>query len=323
MVVTHLPQYSQIKLFSGTSNPLLGKEIADYLGIKLGGVNISRFANGEIYVRFEESIRGADVFILQSFSHSVNNINDTIMELLIMIDALKRASVGRITTVIPYYCYARQEKKSAPREPITARMLADIISAVGSDRIITMDLHSPAIQGFFNIPVDHLTALPMLAQYIKQKNLSDGVIIAPDAGSVKKAEKLATRLDLPLGVMYKRRPAPNIAEITFFIGEVEGKAPIIIDDMVDTAGSIMQVVQTLLARGAKPEIHLLTTHGIFSPPAIERLKHPAIQEVVVCNTIPLTPERTLPKFTILSVAPLLGDAIRRIHQDISVSVLFD
>jgi ribose-phosphate pyrophosphokinase len=318
-----MPQYNQLKLFSGTSNPLLGKEIADYLGIKLGGVNISRFANGEIYVRFEESIRGADVFIVQSFANDVNNINDTIMELLIMVDALKRASVGRITTVIPYYCYARQEKKSAPREPITARMLADIISTVGSDRIITMDLHSPAIQGFFSIPVDHLTALPMLAQYIKQKKLTDGVIIAPDAGSVKKAEKLATRLDLPLGVMYKRRPAPNIAEITFFIGEVEGKAPIIIDDMVDTAGSIMQVVNTLLEHGAKPEIHLLTTHGLFSPPAIERLNHPAIKEVVVCNTVPLTPERTLPKFTVLSVAPLLGDAIRRIHQDVSVSVLFD
>jgi ribose-phosphate pyrophosphokinase len=318
-----MPQYNQLKLFSGTSNPALGQEIADYLGIKLGGVKISRFANGEIYVRFEESIRGADVFIVQSFANSVNNINDTIMELLIMIDALKRASAGRITTVIPYYCYARQEKKSAPREPITARMLADIISTAGSDRIITMDLHSPAIQGFFNIPVDHLTALPMLAQYIKQKKINDGVIIAPDAGSVKKAEKLATRLDLPLGVMYKRRPAPNVAEITFFIGEVEGKAPIIIDDMVDTAGSIMQVVNTLLEHGAKPEIHLLTTHGIFSEPAIERLNHPAIKEIVVCNTVPLTPERTLPKVTVLSVAPLLGDAIRRIHQDVSVSVLFD
>ncbi len=318
-----MPQYNQLKLFTGTSNPPLGQEIADYLGIKLGGVKISRFANGEIYVRYEESIRGADVFIVQSFANSVNNINDTIMELLIMIDALKRASAGRITTVIPYYCYARQEKKSAPREPITARMLADIISTVGSDRVITMDLHSPAIQGFFNIPVDHLTALPMLAQYIKQKRITDGVIIAPDAGSVKKAEKLATRLNLPLGVMYKRRPAPNVAEITFFIGEVEGKAPIIIDDMVDTAGSIIQVVNTLLEHGAKPEIHLLTTHSIFSPPAMERLSHPAIKEIVVCNTVPLTPERTLPNVTILSVAPLLGDAIRRIHQDVSVSVLFD
>ncbi len=318
-----MSQYGQLKIFSGTSNPMLGQEIADYLGIKLGAVNTSKFANGEIYVRFLESIRGSDVFIVQSFSNNVNNINDSIMELLIMIDALKRASAGRITTVIPYYCYSRQEKKSAPREPITARMLADVISTVGSDRVITMDLHAPAIQGFFNIPVDHLTALPMLAQYIKQKKITDGVIIAPDAGSVKKAEKLATRLDMPLGVMYKRRPAPNVAEIKFFIGEVENKTPIIIDDMVDTAGSIMQVVDTLLEHNAKPEIHLLTTHGIFSPPAMERLSHEAIKEVVVSNTIPLTPDKILPKFTVLSVAPLLGDAIRRIHQDISVSVLFD
>lgn len=315
-----MSQYGPMKIFSGTANPLLGQEIAEYLGVRLGGINISRFANGEIFVRFEESIRGSDVFILQSFTE---NVNDQIMELLIMIDALKRASAGRITAVIPYYCYSRQEKKAAPREPIAARMLADIITTAGADRVITMDLHAPAIQGFFNIPVDHMTALPMLAQYIQGKNLSDGVVIAPDAGSVKKAEKLAARLDLPLGVMYKRRPAPNIAEMAFFIGDVKGKTPIIIDDMVDTAGSIMQVVNALLERDAKPEIYLLTTHGVFSPPAIERLKHEAIKEIVVCNTIPFTPERRLPKMTILSVAPLLGDAIRRIHQDISVSVLFD
>ena len=315
-----MSQYGPMKIFSGTANPLLGQEIAEYLGVRLGGINISRFANGEIFVRFEESIRGSDVFILQSFT---DNVNDQIMELLIMIDALKRASAGRITAVIPYYCYSRQEKKAAPREPIAARMLADIITTAGADRVITMDLHAPAIQGFFNIPVDHMTALPMLAQYIQGKNLPDGVVIAPDAGSVKKAEKLAARLDLPLGVMYKRRPAPNIAEMAFFIGDVKGKTPIIIDDMVDTAGSIMQVINALLERDAKPEIHLLTTHGVFSPPAIERLKHEAIKEIVVCNTIPFTPERLLPKLTILSVAPLLGDAIRRIHQDISVSVLFD
>ena len=315
-----MPQFSSLKLFSGTSNPLLGKEIAENLGISLGAVNIARFATGEIYVRFLESVRGADVFILQSLS---NSVNDVIMEMLIMIDALKRASAGRITAVIPYYAYARQEKKSAPREPITARMLADIISAAGADRIVSMDLHAPAIQGFFNIPVDHLTAVPMLSQYIKQKKITNGVIIAPDAGSVKKAEKLATRLDMPLGVMYKRRPAPNVAEITIFIGEVTGKTPIIIDDMVDTAGSIMQVVDALAERGANPEIHLLTTHGIFSPPAIDRLKNDAIKEVVVCNTIPLSADKLLPKFTVLSVAPLLADAIRRIHQDMTVSVLFD
>lgn len=318
-----MSRYGPMKLFSGTTNPQLVKEIADYLGVSLGVVNISRFANGEIYVRYEESIRGADVFIVQSFSNLIININDAIMEMLIMIDALKRASVGRISAVIPYYCYARQEKKSSPREPITSRMLADIISTVGAERIITMDLHAPAIQGFFNIPVDHMTAMPMLAQYIKQRKIKNGVVIAPDAGSVKKAEKLATRLDLPLGVMYKRRPAPNIAEITYFIGDVQDKTPIIIDDMVDTAGSVMQVVDALLERGAKPEIYLLTTHGIFSPPAIERLNHSAIKEVVVCNTLPLPLDQMSSKFKVLSIAPLIGDTIKRIHQDISISALFD
>lgn len=315
-----MSQFSQMKLFTGSANPQLGQEIADFLGVSLGVIKISRFANGEIYVRYEESIRGVDVFLVQPLA---NPVNEHLMELLVMIDALKRASAGRITAIIPYYGYARQEKKSAPREPITARMVADILTTVGADRVVTMDLHSPAIQGFFNIPVDHLTALPMLAQYIKSKDITDGVIIAPDAGSVKKAEKLAARLNLPLGVMYKRRPAPNVAELSFFIGDVEGKTPIIIDDMVDTAGSIMQVVEALIERKAKEEIILLTTHGIFSPPAINRLSHSAIKEIVLTNSLPLTDDRSLPKMTVLSVASLLGDAIRRVHQDISVSVLFD
>lgn len=315
-----MPQFSQMKLFTGSANPQLGQEIADFLGVSLGNIKISRFANGEIHVRYEESIRGVDVFLVQPLAFPVN---ESLMELLIMIDALKRASAGRITALIPYYGYARQEKKTMPREPITARMVADILTTVGADRVVTMDLHSPAIQGFFNIPVDHLTALPMLSQYIKGKDIKDGVIIAPDAGSVKKAEKLAARLNLPLGVMYKRRPAPNVAELSFFIGDVEGKTPIIIDDMVDTAGSIMQVVEALIERKAKEEIILLTTHGIFSPPAIDRLSHSAIKEIVLTNSLPLTDDRRLPKMTVLSVASLMGDAIRRIHQDISVSVLFD
>jgi ribose-phosphate pyrophosphokinase len=315
-----LAQFSQMKLFTGSANPQLGQEIADFLGISLGGVMISRFANGEIYVRYDESIRGVDVFVVQPLAFPVN---EHLMELLIMIDALKRASAGRITAIIPYYGYARQEKKTAPREPITARMVADILTTVGADRVVTMDLHSPAIQGFFNIPVDHMTALPMLAQYIKEKKIENGVIIAPDAGSVKKAEKLAARLNMPLGVMYKRRPAPNVAELSFFIGEVEGKTPIIIDDMVDTAGSIMQVVEALIERKAKEEIILLATHGVFSPPAIKRLSHPAFKEIVITNSLLPSEEQRLPNMTILSVASLLGDAIRRIHQDISVSVLFD
>jgi len=313
-------QFNQIKLFTGTANPVLAQEIADFLGISLGGVRISRFANGEIYVRYDESIRGVDVFVVQPFSKPVN---ENLMELLVMVDALKRASAGRITAVIPFYAYARQEKKTAPREPITARMVADILTTAGVDRIITMDLHTPAIQGFFNIPVDHMTALPMLAQYINEAQIKDGVIIAPDAGSVKKAEKLAARLHLPLGVMYKRRPAPNVAEMTFFIGDVENKTPIIIDDMVDTAGSLSQVFDALIERGAKKEIIILTTHGILSPPALERLSHPAIKEIVICNTLPIPKEKILPSMKIISVAPLLGDAIRRIHQNISVSVLFN
>ncbi|HBG16781.1 MAG TPA: ribose-phosphate diphosphokinase, partial [Firmicutes bacterium] len=263
-----LSEYHQMKIFTGTANPNLAKEIADFLGVSLGGVRISRFANGEIYVRFEETVRGVDVFVIQPFS---NPVNETLMELLIMVDALKRASAGRITAVIPFYAYARQEKKTAPREPITARMVADILSTVGVNRIVTMDLHTPAIQGFFNIPVDHLTALPKLSQYIKEKNLKNGVVIAPDAGSVKKAEKLADYLHLPLGVMYKRRPAFNVAEMSFFIGDVKGKSPIIIDDMIDTAGSLVQVIDALEEREAK-EIHILATHGIFSPPALEQVE---------------------------------------------------
>ncbi|HEY8392144.1 MAG TPA: ribose-phosphate pyrophosphokinase [Capillibacterium sp.] len=311
--------YQEMKIFTGTANPALAEEIARSLGVSLGGVRISRFANGEIYVRYDESIRGVDVFVIQPFSRPVN---ETLMELLIMIDALKRASAGRITAVIPFYAYGRQEKKTAPREPITARMVADILSTAGADRILTMDLHSPAIQGFFNIPVDNLTALPKLSQYIKEKNLADGVVIAPDAGSVKKAEKLATYLHLPLGVMYKRRPGPNVAEMSFFIGDVKGKTPIIIDDMIDTAGSLEQVINALEEREAN-EIYILATHGVFSPPALERLNRPNIKELVVCNTLPVKPEHDYPKLKVLSVAQLFADAIRRIHENRSVSVLFD
>jgi ribose-phosphate pyrophosphokinase len=318
--VPELSQFTKMKLFTGTANPQLGQEIADFLGIALGEVMISRFACGEIYVKYEESIRGVDVFILQPLSYPVN---ENIMELLIMIDAARRASAGRITAVIPYYGYARQEKKDAPREPITARMVADILTATGADRIITLDLHAPAIQGFFNIPVDHLTALPMLAHYCSQQKISNPVVISADAGGVKKAEKLATRLDLPIGVMYKRRTAHNVAEMTTFIGEVKDKTPIIIEDIIDTGGSLMQVMKALLDRGAKPEIHILATHGVFSDPAIERLQAEPIREVVITNSIALPPQKKIDKITVLSIAPLLGDAIRRIHHGVSVSVLFD
>ena len=309
----------EMKIFSGTANRKLAEEVADFLGVKLGGVQISRFASGEIYVRYEESIRGVDTFVIQPFSQPTN---ENIMELLIMIDALKRASAGRITAVIPYYGYARQEKKDAPREPITARMLADIITTVGAERVVTVDLHAPAIQGFFNIPVDHLTALPLLSEYISQQKIKDGIIVAPDAGSVKRAEKLATRLDMPIGVMYKRRPKHNVAEISYFTGEVEGKTPIIIEDMIDTGGSIVQVVQALLNRKAKPEIYVLATHGVLSGNALQRLDLPEIKQIVLSNTIPLSEERKTPKIHTVSIAPLLGEAIKRIYENRSVSVLF-
>ena len=311
-------RYHQMKLFTGTANPTLAQEIATHLGVSLGGVRISRFANGEIYVRYDESIRGADVFVVQPFSKPVN---ETLMELLIMIDALKRASAGRITAVIPFYAYARQEKKTAPREPITARMVADILSSAGADRILTMDLHSPAIQGFFNFPVDNLTALPKLSQYMKEKNINDGVVLAPDAGSVK-SRKTCYLPAFAFGVMYKRRPGPNVAEMSFFIGDVKGKSPIIIDDMIDTAGSLEQVINALEEREAK-EIHILATHGVFSPPALERLNRPSVKELVVCNTLPLAEDPSYPKLKLLSVAPLFAEAIKRIHQNVSVSVLFD
>lgn len=310
---------AEIKLFTGTSNPSLGHEVAQHLGIPVGKCRISRFACGEVHVQFEDTVRGRDVFVVQTLSHP---INDNLVECLVMLDALKRASAGTITVVMPYYGYARQEKKVAPREPISARMVADILTAAGAGRLVTIDLHSPAIQGFFSIPVDHLTALPLLSNYIQSKNLSDGVIIAPDAGGLKKAEKFAARLDLPIGVMYKRRTGPNVAEVTHFVGDVEGKTPIIIEDIVDTGGSIMQIVDALLARGCNPQIHVCATHALFSPPASQRLSHPGIKEIVVTNTCVLPPEKMLDKVTVLSVGHLIAEAIQRIYEHGSVSELF-
>lgn len=310
---------SEIKLFTGTSNPRLGNEVSQFLGIPVGKCTISRFASGEIHAMFLDSVRGRDVFVVQSMSHP---INDNLVELMVMLDALKRASAGRISVVMPYYGYARQEKKVAPREPISARMVADVLSTVGADRVVTIDLHAPAIQGFFNIPVDHLTALPLLSSYIVNKNLDDAVVIAPDAGGLKKAEKFATRLDLPIGVMYKRRTAPNVAEVTHFIGDVENKTPIIIEDIIDTGGSIMQIVEALLARGCNPNIYICATHALLSPPAVERLSHPGIKEIVVTNSCVIPPEKMLPNITVLSVGQLIADAIKRIYEHGSISELF-
>lgn len=309
--------HHKIKLFSGTSNPKLSEEIAKHLELPLGKVRISRFKSGEIYVHFEESVRGADVFLVQSFSAP---INENFVELLVMVDAARRASAKNITAVIPYYGYARQEKKDAPREPISAKMVADVLTTVGVDRVVTIDLHAPAIQGFFNIPVDHLTALDMICEYIVSKKLDNPVIVSPDAGRAKTAEKLATALGAPFAIMIKNRPAHNQSIITHVIGEVEGKTPVIIEDMIDTGGTIINVVEGLREKGAHPA-YICATHGIFSDNAVERLQHPWVKEVIVTDTLPLAcpcPDN----FQVLSVAPLLAKAISLIQEGGSISSLF-
>ncbi|WP_147635463.1 ribose-phosphate diphosphokinase [Risungbinella massiliensis] len=306
----------QIKVFSGTSHPILAEQIASALHIELGKVQINRFKSGEIYVHYEESVRNCDIFLVQTFSHP---INENIMELLIMADAAKRASARSITAVIPYFAYARQEKKDAPREPITGKMIADLLANVGIDRVITFDLHAPAIQGFFNIPVDHLTMIDSITEYLLQKGITNPVVVSPDAGRAKAAEKLATYLDAPFAIMMKKRPAHNAARVTHIIGEVEGRTPIIIEDMIDTGGTIVSVVEHLQAKGANPA-YICATHPVFSANAVERLIHPAIQEVVVADTLPMDPISE--RFRVLSVASLLAEAIKINITGGSISTLF-
>lgn len=288
------------------------------LEVTLGEAHLSRFKSGEIHVNIQESVRGADVYVIQSFCHPVN---EHFVELLVMIDALKRSSAGMINVILPYYGYARQEKQDSPREPITAKMVADVLTTVGANRVITMDLHAAAIQGFFNIPVDHMTALDLIADYLRTKELQNAIVISPDAGRAKTAERLATYLDLPVALMNKRRPKHNEAEITHVIGEVEGKTPIIIEDMIDTGGTIVKVIESLVEHGAHPEVLLCATHAIFSEPAIERLQHPAIREVIVTDTFPIQ-HLSMPNLVVLSCAPLLAEAIDRIHNNRSMSMLF-
>ncbi len=311
--------YGELKLFCGTSVPNLGREIAEYLRMAPGRVTLQRFADGEIYCRYEENARGEDAFVVQSTCHPVN---EHLMELLIMIDALRRASAGRITAVIPYYGYARMDKKEAPREPITGRLVADLLTTAGAHRVLTLDLHAGQIEGFFNIPVDHLRALPLFANYLARKGLANGVVVAPDDGAVRRSKQLADRLDLPLAVIFARRPGPDLKEPIQVVGEVEGRTPILIEDIIDTAGTVTQAVDVLLAKGCVPEVHVCATHAVFAGPAFERLGRSEIREVIVTNTIPLPADRTIPKVMVLSAAPLLAEAIRRIHLNQSVSLLF-
>ncbi len=309
----------RLKIFSGNAHKDLAIEICQYLGVTLGDSNVQRFSDGEIMVRINESVRGADVFIIQPTS---NPVNEHLMELLVMIDAIRRASARRITAVIPYYGYARQDRKTRARDPITAKLVANLLYAAGARRVITMDLHAGQIQGFFDIPVDHLPGVPILAEYFLQNKIEDLVVVSPDIGGVTRARDLAERLGVPLAIIDKRRPEPNVAEVTNVIGKIKGKSVIMIDDIIDTAGTITNGAAALMERGAK-EIYACCTHPVLSGPAVERLQNSVIKELVVTNTIPLPKEKMFDRIKTLSVAPILGEAIIRIHEDLSVSKLFD
>lgn len=315
-----MPIYkTKLKIFTGNANAALAEEIAEYLGVSIGSSNVIKFSDGEIQVKINESVRGADVFVIQP---TCQPSNDNIMELLIIIDALKRASARRITAVVPYYGYARQDRKARARDPITSKLVANLITASGADRVITMDLHAGQIQGFFDIPVDHLPGVPILAEYFSNKSLGEITVVSPDLGGVTRARDFAERIGASIAIIDKRRPEPNVAEIMNIIGSVEGKTVIMIDDIIDTAGTITLGADALLERGAK-EIYACCTHPVLSGPAIQRLKDSAIKEVIITNTIPLPQEKQLDKIKVLSVAPLMGEAIIRIHEDLSVSKLFD
>jgi ribose-phosphate pyrophosphokinase len=309
---------SRLMLFSGTANPELGNEIARHLKVGLGQVQISRFADSEIYVRFLESVRGAHVFVVQPLCQPVN---DNIMELLIMIDALKRASAGAVSAVVPYYGYSRQDKKTLAREAITAKLVADLLAAAGADRVLTMDLHAGQIQGYFNIPVDHLTALPLLAGYFKKKEIEDLVVVSPDVGRVKSTKKLADTMNAYMAVLSKRRPSHNVAEIGYVIGDVKGKNAIVVDDMIDTGGSILRGVEALKKAGAK-DIYVGCTHAILSGNAIENLNLAQIKELVVTNTVPIPIDKHIDKMTVLSVGSVFAKTIRNVYENKSVSEIF-
>lgn len=308
----------RLKVFSGNASKHLAKNISEKAGIHLGEIEVSHFSDGEIKVIVKESVRGDDVFVIQSTSTPVN---EHLMELLIIIDAMKRASARRVTAVIPYYGYGRQDRKTRGREPITAKLVANLIDVAGADRVLTMDLHAPQIQGFFDLPLDHLTAVPLLAKYFASKNIPDPVVIAPDVGGVTRARMMAEQLGCPIAIVDKRRPEPNVAEVLNIIGDFIGKTAIIIDDMVDTAGSIVQITNKLLEKGAR-SVYGCCTHPVLSGPAVERINKCPIEELVVTDTIPVVSPLECPKIKVLSVAPLMGEAIVRIHMDMSVSELF-
>jgi ribose-phosphate pyrophosphokinase len=312
------PTNNRMMVFSGSSNPALALKVAEYLNIELGQVEKKRFKNGEIYIRFIDSVRGADVFLMQTCSDPVN---DNIMELLIMLDALKRASAGMINVVMPHYGYARQDKKAEGREPITAKLLADLLQVAGMDRLIVADLHMATIQGFFDVPVDHITAIPIIAKYFKEKDLKNGVVVSPDVGGVKRASIFSKQLELPLAILDKRRPAHNIAEIEHIVGDIEGKDAIIFDDLIDTGGTLVEAINILLDHGAR-KVYAAATHPIFSGQALEVLGNSKAEEVIVADTIPIKREYNKNKIKQLSIANLLAKTIKKVYDCKSVSDLF-
>jgi ribose-phosphate pyrophosphokinase len=307
-----------LKVFSGNANLPLSQEICKYLKIPLGKINLTRFSDGELYCQILENVRGKDVFIVQPTCYPVNS---NLMELLLMIDAFKRSSATRITTVIPYYGYGRQDRKDKPRVPISSKLVADLLTAAGTDRILTMDLHAGQIQGFFDIPVDHLYAMPVLIEHLKKLKLPDLTLVSPDAGGVERARSFAKRLNADLAVIDKRRTAPNKAEFMNLIGDVNGRNVVICDDMIDTAGTLVNTVMALKKEKAK-RVFACATHGVLSGPAIERLRNAPIERIIVTNTVSMDASKILPNMTILSVASLLGKAIQSIHEETSVSNLF-
>jgi len=311
--------HDRLRLFSGSANVPLAQEVARYLGIDLGPMVRKRFADGELYVQIQESIRGCDVYLIQP---TCCPVNDRLMELLIMIDACRRASARQVTAVIPYYGYARADRKTAGRESITAKLVANLITEAGAGRILGMDLHSAQIQGYFDIPFDHVYGSPVLLDYLASKKLTDIVVVSPDVGGVARARAFAKKLgDAPLAIIDKRRQAHNVAEVMNVIGDVRGKTAVLVDDMIDTAGTISEGARLLRREGAR-QVYACATHAVFSPPAIERLSSGLLEEVIVTNTIPVPEEHRFEQLTVLSVANLLGETIWRIHEDSSVSSMF-
>lgn len=310
--------YSDMKIFTCNSHPKLAEEITNLMGVPLGKSTVSKFSDGEIQVSIWESVRGEDIYIIQSTGTPVN---DNLMELLIMVDAMKRASAGRINAVIPYYGYARQDRKAKARDPITSKLVADLLVAAGVDRVITMDLHANQIQGYFNIPVDHLVGMPILADYFMKKNMKDIVVVSPDHGSAGRARNFAEKLDCPIAIVDKRRPEPNKSEIMNIIGDIDGRNCILIDDMIDTAGTICNAAEALLKLGGK-SVYTCATHAVLSGPAIDRINSSCIEEMVLLNTLPIPEEKRIEKMTVLSVAPLFSEVISRVHNNGSVSSLF-